>query len=357
MDFGIFSLMGFREPGKATSKIIQETIEQTIAAEALGFGASWIAEHHFSNYAICPSPLMMVAACAKVTKRIGLATGVVLAPLYNPARLLSEIAFVDALTDGRLILGIGSGYQPYEFDRFNVDLAESKDMTAEFMDLMDAAMSEDFISHSGRYFNLSDTHISPRPVQKPLQVYLAGDAPQLQRLAARHGYGSIIAGRTGGIASVVQQRERALANFAAEGVAADRVRLAVQRHCCVTRDPAKARHFAENALYQIRLTTGLRRRSEAMDGIMLRDSAFPEEPTLEEIFGNLMIGSPELVAEKLTAEIRQLQPSHMCFYFQLGDFAHRDVLDSMELFAREVVPLVERELGPLSQLGLSRRAA
>jgi len=356
MDFGIFSLMGFREPGKATAKVIEETIEQTVVAEELGFGASWIAEHHFSNYAICPSPLMMVAACAKVTKRIGLATGVVLAPLYNPARLLSEIAFVDALTEGRLILGVGSGYQPYEFERFNVDLGDSKNMTAEFLDLMDAAMSRDFITHRGKHFNLSDTHISPRPVQNPLQVYLAGDAPQLQQLAAKHGYGSIIAGRTGGIDAVVQQRERLLANFAAEGVPENRVKLAVQRHCCVTRNSATAQHFAENTLYQIRLTTGLRNRSEAMDGIMLRDSPFPKEPSLQQIFDNLLIGSPELVAERLTDEIRKLNPQHICFYFELGDFAHRDVLKSMELFATEVVPMVERELGPLSQLGLSHAA-
>jgi alkanesulfonate monooxygenase SsuD/methylene tetrahydromethanopterin reductase-like flavin-dependent oxidoreductase (luciferase family) len=357
MDFGIFSLMGYRDSDKPTATVIEETIEQTRAAEDLGFGVSWFAEHHFSNYAICPSPLMMVAACARATKRIGLGTGVVLAPLYNPARLLSEIAFTDALTEGRLVLGIGSGYQPYEFERFNIDLADSKEMTAEFMDLMEAAFSQDFFNHSGKHYHLGKTHISPRPVRRPLKVYLAGDAPQLQQLAARHGFGSIIAGRTGGVDQVIQQRQRVIANFATEGVPADRVDLAIQRHCCVTRDRRTAEHFAQNALYQIRLTTALRRRSEAMDGTMLRDNPFPEEPTIDQIFDNLMIGDPELVAERLVGELRHLKPSHICFYFQLGDFAHRDVLRSMELFANEVVPLVERELGPLSEFGAVRQAA
>ena len=67
---------------------------------------------------------MMVSACAPVTKTIKLATGVLVLPLYNPARLLSEIAFADAVCEGRLVLGLGSGYQPYEFEQFQVDLAE-----------------------------------------------------------------------------------------------------------------------------------------------------------------------------------------------------------------------------------------
>src|SRR5580693_3514807 len=66
---------------------------------------AWFAEHHFSNYCLCASPLMMVAHCASITKKIPLGTAVIVLPLYNPARLAAEIATADALSSGRLMLG------------------------------------------------------------------------------------------------------------------------------------------------------------------------------------------------------------------------------------------------------------
>ena len=97
MDFGMFSLMQHRDAAKPAKQVIDEVIEQSQLAERMGLSATWFAEHHFSNYALCPSPLLMCAAVARATTRIRVATGVVLLPLYRPSRLVSEIAFVDAL--------------------------------------------------------------------------------------------------------------------------------------------------------------------------------------------------------------------------------------------------------------------
>src|SRR3954462_15517696 len=102
MDFGIFNIMQQRDPAKSAKQVFDEAIEQTIVAEQLGFGHAWDAEHHFSNYSLCPSPLMMCAHMAGRTGRIRLGTAVVVAPLYMPARLLTEIGMVDTLSNGRL---------------------------------------------------------------------------------------------------------------------------------------------------------------------------------------------------------------------------------------------------------------
>src|SRR5277367_6908964 len=111
MEFGIFNLMGSRDPEKPTGEVFAEVAEQTRLADRLGYAIAWFAEHHFSNYCLCTSPLMMVAHCAPLTTSIRLGTAVVVAPLYNPARLLAEIAMADALSRGRLALGLGMGYQ------------------------------------------------------------------------------------------------------------------------------------------------------------------------------------------------------------------------------------------------------
>jgi len=131
MEFGIFNLMGAREPEKTAAQVFAEVAEQTRLADELGYSIAWFAEHHFSNYCLCASPLMMVAHCASITQKIRLGTAVVVLPLYNPARLAAEVATADALSNGRLMLGIGAGYQPYEFDRFGVDLKQNLEMTEE----------------------------------------------------------------------------------------------------------------------------------------------------------------------------------------------------------------------------------
>src|SRR6266496_4616963 len=146
MDFGIFNLMGSREADKPTAQVFGEVAEQTRLADSLGYTIAWFAEHHFSNYCLCASPLMMVSHCASITRQIRLGTAVVVLPLYNPARLAAEIATADALSDGRLVLGIGAGYHPYEFERFGTDIAQNLEMTDEFCDILDLAFSRDFFS-------------------------------------------------------------------------------------------------------------------------------------------------------------------------------------------------------------------
>ena len=154
MEFGIFNLMGSRSPEKQTAEVFAEVAEQTRLADELGYAIAWFAEHHFSNYCLCASPLMIIAHCASITKKIRLGTAVVVLPLYNPARLAAEIATADALSNGRLMLGVGAGYQPYEFERFGVDIKNNLEMTEEFCDILDRAFSEDFFSYNGKHYQI-----------------------------------------------------------------------------------------------------------------------------------------------------------------------------------------------------------
>ena len=75
MDFGQFNLMGYRTPGTPASRIYDDAVAQVKAAEEAGFAIAWFAEHHFSNYCVCPSPLMMAARLAGETRAIRLGTG------------------------------------------------------------------------------------------------------------------------------------------------------------------------------------------------------------------------------------------------------------------------------------------
>ena len=124
MEFGVFILAQQRGYHQSSQQVIQNSIEQTVAAEQAGFNTAWYAEHHFNNYSLSPSPLMMVAHVAAKTQRIRLGTAVCILPLYHPARFLAEVGFVDTVSNGRLELGVGSGYQEFEFERFGVKIEE-----------------------------------------------------------------------------------------------------------------------------------------------------------------------------------------------------------------------------------------
>jgi len=359
MDFGIFNLMGSREADKPTAQVFGEVAEQTRLADALGYTIAWFAEHHFSNYCLCASPLMMVAHCASVTKKIRLGTAVVVLPLYNPARLAAEIATADALSNGRLMLGIGAGYQPYEFERFGVDIAQNlavaeeipaEGQVDEFCDILDLAFSRDFFSYSGKHYQMPNTHIPARTVQNPLPIYVAGHTQAMFRAAARHGYRVLTSGRVGGTKLLAAQYADIVAAFAAENTPLSRAHITVNRFAHITDSREEGMRFAENARYQSRLASSLRRRQEVMQGTVLVDVPFPDEPPLETIYRDLLIGDVETVAERLVAEIRATKPVHVCFSFKVGNTPHKAAMRSMELMIGEVKPRVEKALGPLGRV-------
>lgn len=345
MEFGIFNLMGSREAEKPAAQVFGEVAEQTKLADELGYTIAWFAEHHFSNYCLCASPLMMIAHCASITKKIRLGTAVVVLPLYNPARLAAEIATADALSNGRLMLGIGAGYQPYEFERFGVDIAQNFAMTDELCDILDLAFSRDFFSYHGKHYQIPETHIPVRTVQKPLPIYVAGHTQAMFRAAARHGYRVLTSGRLGGAKLLTEQYADIVAAFAAEDVPLSRAHITLNRFAHITESREDGMRFAENARYQSRLASSLRRRKEVMQGTVLVDVPFPDEPPLESIYDDLLIGDVETVAEKLVSEIRASKPVHVCFSFKVGDTPHKAAMRSMELMMGEVKPKVEKALG------------
>ena len=93
------------------------TTAEILEVDRLGYDTAWIAEHHFSNcYGILPDPFTYIGYLAAKTKQIKLGPAVMTLPLYNPVRVVENAGFADILSNGRFILGLGSGYRPYEFE-------------------------------------------------------------------------------------------------------------------------------------------------------------------------------------------------------------------------------------------------
>jgi alkanesulfonate monooxygenase SsuD/methylene tetrahydromethanopterin reductase-like flavin-dependent oxidoreductase (luciferase family) len=169
MRFGVFSVVD-HYPGeirRTTGELYAELLEQCDAADELGFDSFWVAEHHFHEYGAIPRPPVWLAAAAERTRRIRLGSGVVVLPFDNPLRTAEDYAMVDVLSHGRLNLGVGSGYLKHEYAGFNVDPEEKRARFDEALEIVLRAWRGEPFSYAGKYHRVTDVRINVQPVQRP----------------------------------------------------------------------------------------------------------------------------------------------------------------------------------------------
>ncbi len=148
---------------------------QAERAEALGLHSLWLPENHFSGGRAIPSPITLLAAVAARTTRIGLGTTSYLLPIRNPIIAAEEIAVLDRLSGGRVILGVGRGIQPEMFDAFDIDTAEKRTIFQRHLDIMLAAWRGEPLAERADGKPVS---LSPLPVQQPSPpVWVAAFGP------------------------------------------------------------------------------------------------------------------------------------------------------------------------------------
>lgn len=347
MEFGIFILMQQRGYHQSSDQVLRAAVEQTVAADQAGFDAAWYAEHHFSNYGLCPSPLMMVAHMAGLTKRIRLGSAVCVLPMYHPARLLAEAGFCDAISNGRLELGIGSGYQNFEFERFGVKIDDAPAIFNEFLDVLQTGLTQKGFSYEGKHINLPLTSISMRTVQKPRPpIWIATGNPETQARAIREGHSLFVTALLNGADRLQQMRDGLSAIAAKEGRDIDDTRVGLLRCAFASDDDAEITSYLENARYQRRISEALKfRRAHSDDGFLVREEESPNDIPLDQMRANLPVGSVDRVIERMVEEIRILKPKHVAIQVQPGDFDARATLRQIELWGSRIIPAIRKELG------------
>jgi alkanesulfonate monooxygenase SsuD/methylene tetrahydromethanopterin reductase-like flavin-dependent oxidoreductase (luciferase family) len=131
-------------------RIYRETLELFSAADQLGFDVAWVAQHHFHIHpGRLPSPFPFLAAAAERTRRLRLGVAVVVLPLEQPLRVAEDAAVVDALSGGRLELGVGSGGEAGEFRAFGLDIAQRRTLTSDALLTLQRALRGENLNESG----------------------------------------------------------------------------------------------------------------------------------------------------------------------------------------------------------------
>ena len=135
MDCGTFLLL--QSPGAQDhAEVFARATQMAQTADRLGFDSIWCAEHHFSTYGYLSRPLMFAIHLAAQTERIRVGSAVVVLPLHHPLIVAEEIATADLLSGGRLDVGLGRGYQRYEFERLGQTLDQSRERFDESVDIL-----------------------------------------------------------------------------------------------------------------------------------------------------------------------------------------------------------------------------
>ena len=193
MKFGLAYEM--QRPSLDDHAVVEETIDQCILADEMGFDYVWFVEHHFlTTFSSSPCPEVIFGALSRLTKRIRLGFGVVILPYHHPVRVAERVAMVDQLSHGRVDFGTGRS-APYEQTGMGIDPRDSREMWEESMSMIPKIWASDTYEYEGKFWNVPPREVLPKPYQKPHPpIWVAALQPATYELAAQKGIGVMALG-------------------------------------------------------------------------------------------------------------------------------------------------------------------
>ena len=342
-----------------STKTIAQRLEDT------GYDIFWLAEHHFQRegYECVPNILLLSAHLANFTKRIKFGCAINVTTMWHPLRLAEDFATVDILTGGRVIFGVGRGYQTREVECFGAPLLDkdaNRDLFEEQVDIIFKAFNERSFSHHGKYYDippkvpyrdyeLEEITLVPRPANLPVKCWqpiVSGNQRGIDFMI-KHGMNGIVGGGVG-VGShnenIISQWRDALAKAGRETELGGDLLVGFGIHIADTQEKAiqEARKYHDEELKMLApfgFYPGLT--DEKIEALTdPRKAADAQLPTLEEAVesGLWLCGPPELLIERLQ-EIQDRFPGLEHVYIQSALGTPEDVyLEQLEWFGREVIP-------------------
>jgi len=343
--FSIFDWLD--ESGRDPSETYEDRLKMAELADKAGYYCYHLAEHHGSALSSVPSPNVFLSAVAQRTQRLHMGALTYLLPLYNPLRLLEELCMLDQLSRGRLEIGVSRGPSAIESAQYHVRPEDARPMFREAMDLLVLGFTTGELNYSGRYYQYDHAKTRLRPYQKPYPPiwYPTSNLESIAYMGAE-GLNAIFSLR------MMRSMDRVI-----EMVGIYRQELAAHRN-----DPGRANghvarpfcgltfhiHVADTdeqarkqakAAYEVFHANFIQRFIEHGESHSYGDVADFEKAVAE---GHMLVGSPESVARTLSGYLESTQANYLMGAFAWGSFTRDQILRSIDLFAREVMPRVSR---------------
>lgn len=325
----------------------REALEQVLHAERLGYSSVWFTEHHFTRHGIVSATFSVLAYLAALTTTIRLGTAVTVVPFHSPVQLAEQTSTLDILSNGRLDLGVGRGYQWGEFHRMGIPMDEATRRFEEGMEvLIRSWTATEPFDHRGEFWSFNDLTVQPRPVQRPHPpIYVAASGAESLARVVRNDWNLLI-GQAETQSQVADQVRLYRDSLAEVGTSHTPQRVVVARamHCAPSIE--QARREAEIPFTWFRQTgqevsAPPGRRVELLPDEFADyrnrytpDAKFDFRARCEDV---MLFGSPDHIAERI-GQLQEAGVEKLIFFVNFGGIEHQRVLDSLELFAAEVMP-------------------
>jgi alkanesulfonate monooxygenase SsuD/methylene tetrahydromethanopterin reductase-like flavin-dependent oxidoreductase (luciferase family) len=274
----------------------------------------------------------MMAAAAARTSRIHLGSAISILPLHHPVQIAEDYAMVDVVSGGRLEFGIGLGNAPRDLEVYGVDREERRARFEESLALIKAAWTNERFNHHGRFWNLDDVALYPRPVQQPHPPFWAAATTlEAMKWAGARGFNVMTVAhphppeRSRG---AVPAWHEALVEAGHDPGAHD---CKIHVRVWVDENKTRARKVAERAIARYDA-----RQYEAGVGRMPPPSVYDFPGMLEQ--GRNVYGDPDDCIRCMQATRRNYDFNVFSATFNFGGILHKDVLRAMRLFGKEVMP-------------------
>ncbi len=327
MKFAVLQFFSWPERRVELATVYTRALDRIEIMDRAGYDAVWLAEHHFSDFSVCPSVHMVGVLAAARTKRLRIGTGVSLAPFYHPLRLAEEIALLDQLSGGRVNWGAGRGFARVEFEAFGVPPGESTSRFRETVEIVLRAWTHEKLHFAGAHFDFDGIEVLPKPLQEPHPpVWMAASSEGAIDWAAGRGF-SILMDPHSSPAEIGAKRRHYHERLAAAGFSEAGRDIPVARLVAVAPTAEKAEAVAKSgAEWIVNSYLGAQHRP-VMQGSFTPEGANPIRRYLDEV---IIHGSPEAV----TDQIRRLREEIGLDYLLAAPLSHESFL----LLTDQVLP-------------------
>lgn len=330
MEFGLFTVFDNykKEIGRSHKQLLDDVVEQSVLADQLGYDSVWFAEHHFSEYGILTTPSMLLTVVAERTKNIRLGVSIVTLPFKNPIQVAEDYALLDVLSDGRVNLGMGSGYLPHEFSGFNVSREDKAFKFNDALAVIEKAWTGERFSHHGQYFQFEDIKLEVLPKQKEIPLWIGALSHNGSQFVGKMGYS--IMGVPYVASSSIEELGNIIANYKEKyreaGHKESKIKIPLALHAYVAETREKAEKDAKEHINRY-LDTRQYGRSAQFEDLEAREQ--------------LLVGTPDDVIERLK-KYEKIGCNHIMLLMNGGGMPQEKVLSSIELTAKKVMPAFKK---------------
>ena len=326
----------------------RNAIEQSVMAEQAGFDRIWVTEQHFYvEIGHLAAPEMLLSAISQRTTRIRLGFGVIVLPCHHPFHVAERVGTLDVLSNGRVEFGIGRGTAAYITEGFGVSGEEARDYADEsFKAVLSIIEKDRFKGFKGKYFDLPERQVVPRPIQKPHPpLWTAASNLDTWVYAARQGLGVI------GVTRIPPEEARTAVKSYWEEIKASKPQDWVGKYanpsagafaitCCHDNDAtgraiatAGARwYYGQNDAELNRLRFGS---AAGIKGVLATVKDRSDDALIED---GMVIGGNADTCSRVIERWAEIGLDQIVLMMQAGNTTHAQVMRSIELIGEKVIP-------------------